>query len=112
MLTIFRCKCKAEWCYFCGKDWKTCACPQWDESKLLDQAQRVADRQQPGPAGQGQVAAVARQLVTRHNCDHERFDRIYGEIDCDECGDEMPLYINRCRQCLIDVCNRCRYNVL
>ncbi|TVY78384.1 ATP-dependent RNA helicase DEAH11-like chloroplastic protein [Lachnellula suecica] len=106
------CKCKAEWCYVCGDPWKTCACPQWDENMLLDQAQRVADRQQPGPARQEQVAAVARQLVILHDCEHEEFTKVYGEYECDECSDEMPWYINRCDQCDIEVCNMCRYNVL
>ncbi|KAG1780028.1 hypothetical protein EV702DRAFT_1024339 [Suillus placidus] len=33
------CRCKTEFCYLCRAPWKTCKCPQWDESRLLAPAQ-------------------------------------------------------------------------
>lgn len=33
------CRCKTEFCYLCRALWKTCKCPQWDESRLLAPAQ-------------------------------------------------------------------------
>ncbi|KAF2806990.1 uncharacterized protein BDZ99DRAFT_354860, partial [Mytilinidion resinicola] len=28
------CRCKAEFCYLCGKKWHTCECPLWEEERL------------------------------------------------------------------------------
>lgn len=29
------CRCGTEFCYLCRAAWKTCACPQWDEQRLV-----------------------------------------------------------------------------
>jgi hypothetical protein len=38
------CRCRAEFCYVCAAPWKTCTCPQWDEQRLLADAQRRVAR--------------------------------------------------------------------
>jgi hypothetical protein len=39
------CLCKAEFCYLCQKMWKTCACTQWDEGRLVAAAQARVNAQ-------------------------------------------------------------------
>jgi E3 ubiquitin-protein ligase RNF144 len=36
-----RCRCGGEFCYTCAKPWKTCACVQWDENRLISGNQIV-----------------------------------------------------------------------
>jgi hypothetical protein len=38
------CRCKAQFCYVCGREWHTCDCEQWDEQRLLIRAAQVVDR--------------------------------------------------------------------
>ncbi|OJA13081.1 hypothetical protein AZE42_12040 [Rhizopogon vesiculosus] len=47
------CRCKTEFCYLCRASWKTCTCPQWDEDRLLAEAEHRADAQWQlqGPRG-------------------------------------------------------------
>ena len=33
------CRCRAEFCYLCSQPWKNCPCVQWDEQRLLAEAQ-------------------------------------------------------------------------
>ncbi|CAL1709003.1 unnamed protein product [Somion occarium] len=39
------CRCKTEFCYVCRAIWKTCRCPQWDETRLLAAAEARVDAQ-------------------------------------------------------------------
>ncbi|KAL4068439.1 hypothetical protein V8B97DRAFT_2058464 [Scleroderma yunnanense] len=39
------CRCRTEFCYLCRARWKTCACPQWDERRLLAAAEQRVDAQ-------------------------------------------------------------------
>lgn len=39
------CRCKTEFCYLCRARWKTCACTQWDERRLLAAAEERVDNQ-------------------------------------------------------------------
>jgi hypothetical protein len=111
-----RCKCKAEFCYVCGVKWKKCQCPQWDENRLVDRVNRVVAHHQPQPANPGeraQILAAAHNVVAgRHICAHISWERVDGEWECDECGDDLPYFIWRCEVCEIDACTRCRYNRL
>ncbi|KAI0860294.1 hypothetical protein F4860DRAFT_479880 [Xylaria cubensis] len=38
------CKCRAEFCYLCAAEWKTCECIHWEERRLYDRAQEIYDR--------------------------------------------------------------------
>lgn len=42
------CRCRTEFCYLCRARWKTCACPQWDEGRLLAAAEERVDAQHGG----------------------------------------------------------------
>ncbi|OJA08840.1 hypothetical protein AZE42_12703 [Rhizopogon vesiculosus] len=39
------CRCRTEFCYVCSALWKSCRCPQWDESRLLAAAELRVDAQ-------------------------------------------------------------------
>ena len=39
------CRCRTEFCYLCRARWKTCPCPQWDESRLFSAAEERVDAQ-------------------------------------------------------------------
>jgi len=110
------CKCRYEFCYLCGGPWipKTCNCPTWDERRLLERAQAIADRDGHinGNEQAGQVERAAAMLRERHECDHLEYESFGGQFECEECHDEMPLFIYQCRQCEIRVCRRCRFNRL
>ena len=46
-----RCKCRHNFCYLCGVDWKHCPCAQWDDERLEARAEQiVARRPAPGAA--------------------------------------------------------------
>ncbi|KAK4561304.1 hypothetical protein LTR86_004621 [Recurvomyces mirabilis] len=45
-----RCVCGHQFCYSCGTRWRTCACPQWQEDRLIDRAAQLVDRQPNDPA--------------------------------------------------------------
>ncbi|KAL7951526.1 hypothetical protein V8C42DRAFT_304332 [Trichoderma barbatum] len=50
------CHCKAEFCYTCGKRWKTCGCELWSEETLVARTNAVLNRgaaAPPQPAAQG-----------------------------------------------------------
>ncbi|KAK7956509.1 uncharacterized protein PG986_005731 [Apiospora aurea] len=135
------CRCGAQFCYICGTPWepigrgqwkKQCDCVQWDEHRLLERAAEIDARDHVvrllpgpgavlGPQGDGAAAAAVRarrinrlvlNLRENHECDHLRWRERPGPRECEECGDEMPLFIYECRQCHIMACRRCRYNSL
>ncbi|ORY58144.1 uncharacterized protein BCR38DRAFT_353683 [Pseudomassariella vexata] len=58
------------------------------------------------------LARVMESLVQNHECTHEGWRRRGGPAGCEECGNEMPLFIFECRQCHIMACRRCRYHRL
>lgn len=118
------CRCKAEWCYVCGANWKTCQCPTWSEARLLGRAEQIADRiippvaqdpqpLPPPPAPRPQQAAVVRQyVIDHHDCGHDDWDKVYGYAQCDECGRDCNIYRYRCDHCSMDACYRCmRYRL-
>ncbi|KAI6709609.1 hypothetical protein JHW43_007879 [Diplocarpon mali] len=77
------CPCSAQFCYKCGERWKTCLCEQWDEHRLYARANVVVARlpapaQQPPEQRQARVAAVAQDLVARHNCGHTSWHYLRG----------------------------------
>ncbi|KAI0429123.1 hypothetical protein F5Y09DRAFT_332035 [Xylaria sp. FL1042] len=124
------CKCRAQFCYLCAAQWKTCGCEHWDEARLYDRAEMIYDRNpedervHDGPANpanpqptaaQHRTAGIERimeHLVQNHECDHLRWISHRGPRKCEECGDQMPLFIYECCNCSIIACRRCRFNRL
>ncbi|KAG9235906.1 hypothetical protein BJ875DRAFT_421067 [Amylocarpus encephaloides] len=109
------CHCGAQFCYICAQRWKTCACAQWNEERLISRANQVVARRPVGANPlqvRAQVAAAAQNLRDRHNCDHESWQYVRGEHRCEECYHTLPSFIFECRQCHIQVCKRCRMNRL
>ncbi|KAF4344091.1 IBR domain protein [Fusarium beomiforme] len=90
------CLCKYQFCYACGKRWKTCQCPQWNENHLVERAKGAV------------AAAVPGRLDEVRACGHQGyFERVYGQAECENCGQEMRNFILECQICGIDVCHRC-----
>ncbi|RAH55205.1 hypothetical protein BO85DRAFT_470556 [Aspergillus piperis CBS 112811] len=113
------CKCRAEICYLCGLQWKTCECVTWDEGRLLARAAEVVDRQAPAPLAPPirdiLVQRMRANLMENHECEHRgRFRRLegsgWGVFECEICGARHRKYILECRQCQIVVCENCRRN--
>ncbi|OOO04983.1 Zinc finger, C6HC-type [Aspergillus oryzae] len=78
------CNCKAEFCYLCGKKWKTCRCAMWAERRLVARAEEIVDRELDHPLPlqerQHRIAQLRDHLLETHQCDHvERFERIAGD---------------------------------
>ncbi|KAK0383055.1 hypothetical protein NLU13_8971 [Sarocladium strictum] len=113
---LLACLCKAEFCYECGKTWKTCACAQWDEGRLLDRVANVVDLNVPvgvDPAAHARTVARVRQdVINNHHCTRHRWEKRYGRHRCEECRFKLPEYIFLCTSCGIQSCWRCRLNRL
>lgn len=112
---FFGCKCHHEFCYLCGLTWKTCACVQWDEGRLLQAAEHRVQRQVQGNPYLNQNLAVAQEaarLRRDHNCDHRRFDRVDGAHRCELCRENLADFILECWECDLQICVRCRQNRL
>ncbi|KAI1745308.1 hypothetical protein F4680DRAFT_98806 [Xylaria scruposa] len=123
------CKCRAEFCYLCGAQWKTCGCVQWEEHRLYERAEEIYNRNHNPVNGNANLPVVNAQPVAQvvrergiqtimehlrenHECDHDRWRSLQGEYECEECFEIMPQFIYECRQCSIMVCRWCRYNRL
>ncbi|KAG4280419.1 arylsulfatase [Fusarium proliferatum] len=84
------CRCGYQFCYHCGKRWKTCDCPQWDEEQLMARAAAA------NAAAQAPAAVRQAQPVQRVRCDHGdyvRFNRERREEQCDDCMEMMWHFI-------------------
>ncbi|KAL5633099.1 hypothetical protein ACGC1H_003553 [Rhizoctonia solani] len=118
------CRCRHEFCYLCARRWKECTCPQWDENRLVAQAERRVVRDLgvlPAVARPAQLEArrqdifqMAEELRLDHECDHHinGFFRQNGSGNCESCGDWLRDYLLQCRGCSMRVCVRCRQNRL
>jgi hypothetical protein len=101
----------------CGENWKTCACPQWDEARLVARAQAIVNREPRAAAARpaehaARVAREAENLRDRHNCNHEEWTHTIGGGDCEECNWEANKFMMVCDQCRLRVCRRCMQNRL
>ncbi|KAL3456040.1 hypothetical protein BJX64DRAFT_281643 [Aspergillus heterothallicus] len=128
------CRCGTHFCYNCGLKWKTCACAQWNENRLLSRAHQLVDRDRaagrgddgraqlqaggPGRLGNPQprrrlVEQAMQELRDNHECEHEMWMRVRtGRHRCEVCRDHLDMYINECSQCRLHACTRCRRNRL
>ncbi|KAH7159026.1 hypothetical protein DER46DRAFT_611016 [Fusarium sp. MPI-SDFR-AT-0072] len=91
------CRCDYQFCYLCGKQWKTCNCPQWNEEHLMARA--------PAPAA-AQLAQPVQPVQCRHR-DYTRFDRVRCQEACDDCEEWTRRYIMCCPDCNLEICLPC-----
>ncbi|CAE6461598.1 unnamed protein product [Rhizoctonia solani] len=99
------CRCRHEFCYLCARRWKECTCPQWDEDRLIAQAERRIERDfgvLPAVARPAQVEArqqdifrMAEDLRVNHECDHHLngFFRRGGSGNCESCGNWLRDFL-------------------
>ncbi|KAF4126124.1 IBR protein [Geosmithia morbida] len=110
------CRCRAEFCYQCGTQWKRCSCSDWAPDMLDQRARQVVDREAQEPMvpamRRQRVERMARELQANHECEHlGRFMRLdyrrrgYG---CEMCGARHYKYILSCRHCHMLACEDCR----
>ncbi|TFK19191.1 hypothetical protein FA15DRAFT_221399 [Coprinopsis marcescibilis] len=111
------CRCRTQFCYACGVEWKRCDCAQWDENRLVATAQMRAEAAvggQQARAAQPQVFAAEVQrtvehLRYNHECDPHRWRGRSGGM-CEECNDWLPVFLKMCKDCNLSVCRRCSFN--
>ncbi|KAJ7110960.1 hypothetical protein C8R44DRAFT_933870 [Mycena epipterygia] len=114
------CRCRTEFCYVCAARWKTCGCPHWEETRLIDTAEQRVEVEMGARA---RVAAPeifrqrVQQRVERLRFDHEcanghRWRQRDGRARCQECRYMLPDYLLQCRSCGIAACVRCARNRL
>ncbi|EAU87331.2 IBR domain-containing protein [Coprinopsis cinerea okayama7 len=94
------CRCRTQFCYACGVEWKNCRCPQWEEERLLATAQVRAENVMGAQARQAQPVNFAQQvqravdnLRVNHGCTWHRWSSRSGGGVCEECGDYLPVYL-------------------
>ena len=125
-----RCLCGTQFCYVCGAIWKNCACPQWDERRLLARAEVIVDRQpremelalahhaeqvrQATERRAEQVRQAMERLREDHECAHDEGWRkvTTGSLRCEECTHTLGAFLLECRQCNLRACVRCKQNRL
>ncbi|KAF8715606.1 hypothetical protein RHS02_10003, partial [Rhizoctonia solani] len=94
-----------EFCYLCARRWKECTCPQWDEDRLIAQAERRVVRDlgvlptiaRPAQleARQMDIFRVAEDLRVNHECNHHihGFSRRAGSGNCESCGEWLRSFL-------------------
>ncbi|KAF8248698.1 hypothetical protein K440DRAFT_599895 [Wilcoxina mikolae CBS 423.85] len=117
------CKCRAEFCYLCGVEWKMCECAQWDEGNLLRCAEQLVDRVvvagEPVVATEDRayrVRGMVEELRDRHDCRHLgrwiKVERNCGyrrhPFTCEICNAHFFKFILQCRHCQLQACQTCR----
>ncbi|KAI0065199.1 hypothetical protein BV25DRAFT_1799242 [Artomyces pyxidatus] len=111
------CRCRAQFCYLCAAPWKTCACAQWDEHRLLNDAERRVLNEHGERAAVRQperhvarIEAEVERLRLNHACTDHRWIYRHGEGACEECRHHLPMFLMRCIHCQLLVCRRCAQN--
>ncbi|RYP54640.1 hypothetical protein DL770_010955 [Monosporascus sp. CRB-9-2] len=69
-------------------------------------------RQQDEEEFDARLERLMEHLAAHHECEHALWQEQRGPRMCEECGDEMPIFIYECQQCHIMACRRCRYHRL
>ncbi|OAX38732.1 hypothetical protein K503DRAFT_782672 [Rhizopogon vinicolor AM-OR11-026] len=88
------CRCSTQFCYLCAAQWKTCDCRQWDDRRLLDNAEgRVDPVQQVGALPVERVCQRRAELQGGQGClEHDWRFRLGGGR-CEECREDFPMYL-------------------
>ncbi|TFK65306.1 hypothetical protein BDN72DRAFT_845698 [Pluteus cervinus] len=113
------CRCGYQFCYVCAIQWKNCGCPQWDENRLLETAQRRVAAEL-GPQVQAQAPReFARRVQERtdnlrvsHNCAQHRWRKRNEAGRCEECHNYLREFLLVCSNCYLAACVRCSRNRL
>lgn len=105
------CRCKAEFCYNCGAQWRQCDCPLWHEDRLVHERQNLL------PVLPHQLPALPPVLpqpvprrVERPVCRECAWEVLFGTYQCETCDDWLETFIFSCPRCGKSACRRCRYN--
>ncbi|KAF3216956.1 hypothetical protein TWF191_008860 [Orbilia oligospora] len=111
------CHCKAEFCYICGVEWKTCTCPVFEERRLYEDAAARVDQAAVRPLAPGfrmnMINQVQQQIINNNACQHpggfvrESQPKPFGHR-CEICDVRHWKYILACRSCGIEICEECR----
>ncbi|CAI6334275.1 unnamed protein product [Periconia digitata] len=113
------CRCKAEFCYECGTEWKHCECDHANADRIMERAEEIVDRDAVADLApierQRRVRQVRARLEENHECEHPgKFQRIYHGgrrgFRCEMCDERHWKYILQCRRCQINLCEDCRRN--
>ncbi|KAJ7105889.1 hypothetical protein C8R44DRAFT_638935 [Mycena epipterygia] len=59
------CRCRTEFCYVCAARWKTCACPYWEETRLLNTAEQRVENEMGARARVGAPAIFQQRVEQR-----------------------------------------------
>lgn len=111
------CRCGSHFCYLCAARWKTCRCAQWDEHRIILDAERRV-RNEFGEEAAIVAPDVHAQRVQHrveeirynHDCDDHSWTYRHGGGRCEQCRDRLPLFMMRCLNCQTLACRRCAYN--
>ncbi|KAI1471700.1 uncharacterized protein F4812DRAFT_467676 [Daldinia caldariorum] len=109
------CRCGAQFCYLCGRRWKTCVCVQWDEELLYHRAAVIYNRAPNANVRQvamRRIQDLAEDLRQNDECNHHTWRSTRGRYYCDMCGDRMRYFVYECQACSTMACRSCRYNRL
>lgn len=133
------CRCSTQFCYLCAALWKTCDCRQWDDQRLLDDAERRVYNEFGAQEAAARPAIFVDRVYQRmaaleenHECRAHEWVYRSGGGCCEECHDNLWTYLmvrlphlwntgpcadnsrqlKRCRRCQALVCRRCSVNRL
>ena len=122
------CTCGAQFCYLCGKEWRSCGCHEsgklsanaaaaTNSSEMPDYHQDI----ETGGEAAAEMAALEREarLATRlaegaevrrevhRSCTEAQWEFAGRRIHCQVCLEWMPLFTYECSTCRISVCRTC-----
>jgi len=107
------CRCSTQFCYLCSARWKTCSCVQWDEERLLNDAERRVRNEFGNRAAEVQPAAHEERVYQRmealrenHECQDHFWRYRHGCGECEQCGDFLPVFL------MVGLLSRCPLNVV
>ncbi|KAG0693075.1 hypothetical protein DFH29DRAFT_860429 [Suillus ampliporus] len=113
------CRCSTQFCYLCAALWKTCDCRQWDEQRLIDDAERRVYNEFGDQEAAAHPEVFVERVVQRmaeleedHGCIEHEWRFRHGGGCCEECRDILPTFLMRCRHCQALACRRCSVNRL